>query len=606
MIQPYVGKFWDLTGVNLEDLNILSVSPDLKDKHGFRLDSDYFQGVEALYQYVYNVLSGKRNAGSAEIAACERFLFDLKKRPDLTFDEDEVDFIITIANCLKHPKGSLAGTPYYLLPYNIFTLGQMFGWYYNSKARTTLIGGRRFIKASVWVARGNAKTCIAAIASIANMLTNENGMPTGICAASVTKQARLAFDDIATMIRSASPSISKRFKVLRNEIRCPNDGKIIIASSEASTLDGIRGSGLQLCDEIHAHANSSVVDVLSTGMQSSKNPQMLMISTAGTDTQGFGREMFDYAVEVAKSVVENDRFLSLVYSVDPEDYDNWESESIWEKANPAIGSAVSVEGLRAACSEAQRNAKARANFLTKHLNIWCDFDEANFIDTTEFLNCRDKSLSIQDYKGKECYLGLDLAGVSDLSSLVYLFPEEDGSVSVFQKSYLPESALDSLTPSLKDRYYNSHKAGELVFTPTKITDTDYISLDIVRAYTDYNVQGLSIDAAAGGAQFAHNLLDEEGLEAVAVKQGFGLSESATLFQALVKSNKLRYNSNLFEWCCVNALVQEGTAGDIRVIRNKADSSKKIDACIAAIIGLSQTVLKDSNNSIYETQDFRFL
>ncbi|ENM2831967.1 terminase large subunit, partial [Vibrio cholerae] len=528
------------------------------------------------------------------------------KRPDLIFDEAEVDFIITVANCLKHPKGELVGTPYYLIPYNIFILGQMFGWYYSNQARETLKGLRRFIKTMCFVSRGNAKTCLAAIASIANMLTNENGMPTGICAASVTKQARLAFDDIATMIKSSSPSIRKRFQILRNEIRCPNDGRIVIASSEASGLDGIRGSGLQLCDEIHAHTDSSVVDVLSTGMQSSKNPQMLMISTAGTDTQGFGREMFDYSVEVAKGIAENDRFLSVVYSVDPEDYDNWTDESVWEKANPALGSAVSLEGLRAACSEAQRNAKARANFLTKHLNVWCDFDEANFIDTAELLQCRDNQLDINSFLGKECYLGLDLAGVSDLSSLVYIFPTDNGGVAVFQKSYLPESALRDLKPAIRDRYYTAQKNNELVFTPSEITDTEYIKYDIAQAYKDFNVKGLSIDAAAGGTQFAYNLLDNEGIEAVAVKQGFGLSESAILFQTLVKSNKLRYNSELFEWCCTNALLQEGSAGDIRVVRNKADSSKKIDACIATIIGLSQSILKDSQTSIYETQEMRFL
>lgn len=599
----YKYKYWNIS-TDISKFNFRENNPDLVDAHGHSITGNYFQGVEALYQYVHDVLSGIRNAGSAEIAACERFVHDLQ-REDLYFDEGEVEFIITIANCLKHPKGPIAGQPYFLIPYNIFVLGQMFGFFYTNKARETLRGLRRFDTTITFVARGNAKTCIAAISSIANMLTNENGAPTGICAASVTKQARLAFDDIATMIRTASPSIRKRFEILRNEIRCPNNGKIIIASSEASTLDGIRGSGLQLCDEIHAHPNSSVVDVLKTGMQSSKNPQMLMISTAGTDTQGFGREMFDYAVEVAKGIQENDRLLTVVYSVDPEDYDHWNEEEIWEKANPALGTAVSLEGLRSAYQEATRNAKARANFLTKHLNVWCDFDEANFIEVADLFPCKDNTLSIEDFKGQDCYLGLDIAGVSDLSSLVYLFPTEDGGISVFQKSYLPESALRDLKPAVRDRYLQSQKDRELVFTPSEVTDIEYIKLDIIKAHSEFNVLGLSIDSAAGGAMFAHNLMEDEGIEAVAVKQGFGLSESAIQLQTLVKSNKLKYNSNLFEWCCVNALVQEGTHGDIRIIRNKADHSKKIDVCIATVIGLSQTILQESQYSHYEKHDFRF-
>lgn len=599
-------KYWDISHVNLEQYNYRVNEPTLVDGHGNSILGSYYQGYQSVYQYVYDVLAGIRVSGRGEFAACERFVYDLH-RDDLTFNLDEVDFTILVANCLQHPKGALAGQPFRLLPFMQFILANMFGWFYSDKARETLVGERRFIKTSIWVARGNSKTCLAAVAAITNMLINENGSPTAICAASVTKQARLAFEDIATMIKSASPAVKNRFEVLRNEVRCPNNGRIIIASSEADTLDGIRGSGLQLCDEIHAHSSSAVVDVLSTGMQSSKNPQMLMISTAGTNTQGFGREMFDYALDVATGQLESDRFFALVYAVDSEDVNNWDDESTWVKANPAIGHAVSLEGLRAAYSEATRNASARANFLTKHLNVWCDFDEAGFVETTDLLKCRDKELgSIVDRQGQVCYLGLDIAGVSDLSSLVYIFPREDGGIDLFQKSYLPETATYGLKPSLRNKYYEANKKGELVFTPSEITDIDYITNDIVSAVDLFDVQGISIDAAAGGTKFAYDLFDNHQIEAVAIKQGFGLSESAVLMQTLVKSNTLHHDSDLMEWCISNSLVQEGTQGDIRVIRNKADHSKKIDACIATIIGLSQTILQTKQQSVYETQELRFI
>ena len=602
----YKWKYWDLSGIDLEKYNYKKHSPHLIDDYGFNIESAYYQGVEAAYQYAYNVLTGSRPAGRGEVSAVERFIYDLNKRPDLFFDEDEANFTILVANCLRHPKGEISGQPYRLLGFNIFLLSQMFGWYYSDEARETLRGLRRFTKTITFMARGNAKTCLAAVASIVNMITNENGMPTAICAASVTKQARLAFDDISTMIRTAAPSIRKRFNILRNEIRCPNGGKIIIASSEASTLDGIRGSGLQLCDEIHAHPNSSVVDVLSTGMQSSKNPQMLMISTAGTDTQGFGREMFDYALNIAMNITTADRILSVVYAADPEDYDNWDNEEVWHKANPSINAAVSIEGLRSAYTEATRNLSARANFLTKHLDIWCDFDEDSFVDYSDLIQCKDKTLDIENYKGKDCYLGLDIAGVSDLSSLVYIFPSDSGGIDVFQKSYLPEVALKSLTSANYSRYYEAHKKGELIFTPSEVTDIEYIKLDIINAHDDFNILGCSIDAAAGGTMLSYDLLDNHNISAPSVKQGFGLSEPAVLFQNLVKSHNLKYNSDLLEWCVVNTLVQEGNSGDIRIIRNKADLSKKIDICVATIIGLSQAILKEKTTSIYETQNFRTL
>ncbi|WMB74213.1 terminase large subunit [Shewanella oncorhynchi] len=605
MNTPYQWRYYDLTGIDLEQYNYRKHSPDLEDDHGFSIQGEYCQRVESAYQYAYDVLAGNIPASSDLIGAVERFIFDLN-REDLEMDEDEVALVVLIANSLRHPKGAIAGTQYFLLPWNIFFFANVFGFFYSDKARETLRGDRRFIKSCTFVARGNSKTCLAAVMSIANMLTNDNGSPVGVCAASVAKQAKLAFDDIARMIKSASPTIRKRFEVLRNEIRCPNGGSIIVASRESESLDGIRGSGLQLCDEIHAHPSSAVVDVLSTGMQSSKNPQMLLISTAGVNTQGYGKEMFDYASEVSRNIINNDRFFSLVYAVDKEDYDNWEDESVFAKANPSLHHAVSLEGLKAACEEAKRNAKARANFLTKHLNIWVDFDEDNLVDYSDLVSCKENTLNIEDFKGKNCYLGLDLAGVSDLSSLVYLFPTDDGGVTVFQKSYLPESVLQGLKPAMVDRYYEAHKKGELIFTPSEITDTQYIQNDIVNADKDFNVLGLSIDAAAGGTKFSWDLQESEGIEAVAIKQGFGLSESAILFQTLVKSKKLKYNSDLFEWCVTNALVQTGSQGDVRIIRSKSDHSKKIDIAIATVIGLSQTILKESKESVYEHRDFRTL
>ncbi|HHG3075751.1 TPA: terminase large subunit [Vibrio parahaemolyticus] len=605
----YQHKFWDISDVDLEKFNYRVKSPNLVDAYGHSILGDYFQGVQSVYQYAYDVLSGIRPAGLAEIGACERFIYDLQ-REDLTFDEEEASFVIFVANQLRHPKGALAGQPFYLLPFMSFILTQMFAWYYTNKARETLIGERRFIKTFWAVARGNSKTVVGAVGSIINMLTNLNGAPVGTCSATVQKQSRIAFEDISNMIRSAGYSIRKRFQVLQNEIRVlHNNGKILPTSKQANTLDGLRIAGLALCDEIHAHPDSSIVDVLSTGMNSSKNPQLLMITTAGFDTQGYGKEMFDYSEDVACNKLPPDvcdRFLSVLYKIDKEDEVNWEDEKIWIKANPALGHAVNLEGLRAAYGEATRNAKARANFLTKHLNVFVDFSENTFVDTSEFLACRDTSLSIEDYKGKTCYLGLDLAAVSDLSSLVYIFPEDNGGITVFQKSYLPESALRDLKPAIKDRYYKAQQAKDLIITPSATTDFTYIREDILNAYDTYEVKAFSLDAAAGGVLFANEFEDDGRVEPVAVQQGRGLSEPAILLTNLIKSNKFAYNSDLLEWCFVNALKYEFDDGSIKVIRNRADLSKKIDACIATVIGLSQTILKDESSSIYEYQNIRFL
>lgn len=600
----YEWRYWEIPS-DISFLNIRQQQPDLKDQYSNSIQGDYFQGWQGIYQYVYEVLSGNRNAGKAEIAACERFVYDLN-RNDLVFDKDEADFAITLCTFLCHPKGPLAGKPFYLMYWMQFVIGQIFAWRYSNQARELLRGELRFQKSFIAVARGNSKTVLAAALAVIIALITENGSPVLTTSATVQKQSRIAFEDISNMIKSASPSIRKRFQCLQNEIRIlHNKGKIFPTSSESETLDGLRICGA-IIDEVHAHPNSKVIDVLSTGMQSSKDPHMLLITTAGTNTLSYGREYMDYATDVAQHVIDNDRLLTVVYKVDQQDEADWLNEQVWEKANPALGHAVNLESLKAAATEATRNAAARANFLTKHLNVWVDFAEDSFVDSTDLEKCRVNQLDLSKYTNKECYIGIDLASVDDLSSAVLIFPNNESGIDIFQRSYLPETALDKLKPAIRDRYMKAHDAGELIITHTEVTDFDYIKHDIISWTEQFDVKGISIDAAAGGARFAFDLNEEHGLDVIAVKQGFGLSETAILFQSLVKDRKVKYADSLLEWGILNSLVVHGEYGDIRITKSKTDHSKKIDPCVATIIGLSQTILRESEYSYYEENEVRFL
>lgn len=604
----YKWQYWDISSIDIEQYNIRNLQPNLKDKFDNSIQGYYYQGVESAYQYAYDVLTKKRKAGRAEIASCERFIHDLN-RDDLYFDLDIVELCLTISNALKHPKGELMGQQFLLMPFMIFIISQMFGFFYNGNARESLIGSRRFTNTLWAVARGNSKTVIAASATIINMLLNENGRPVATCSAPVNKQSRLSFEDIKEFIRTSEPWLKKRFVVMANVIKVPsNGGTIIYTSKAAGTLDGFRIAGLALVDELHEHPDDSIVQVLSTGQGSSKDPQMFMISTAGNDTQSYCRREFDKAEMVAMNQIKLDRYLSIIYKVDNEDESTWAGEDNWIKANPALYHAVSIEKLRGERDEALLNASAAAAFKTKRLNIFVDFEEDTAFNSSDLMKCKDTQLNdISKYEGRDCYLGLDLAGNYDLSSLVYIFPNEDSGVEVFQKSYFPEGTYNSLPPSVKSRYYEASNRGELILTLTDVTDIEYIKLDIVNAYKRFNVLGFSMDVASGGAQLSHELINEHNIEAVAVRQGYGLSESIILMQRLIKMHKLKHNSDILEWCCVNARIQEGTSGDIRMIRPKGDKvTKKIDACIATVIGLSQTILQENQNSIYEHQEVRFL
>lgn len=611
----YEWKHHDAGDFDIETLDCSSHSPGLVDSHGHSIGSEYFQGWQSAYQYVYDVLSGKRTASRTEIAMCERFCADLN-RCDIEFDHEQVDLAIEVINLLRHPKGPISGTPFYLMRWMVFILANIFGWYYTDKAfPASLNGQRRFQRANVFVPRGNSKTVLAAGVAIVNTIFTENGSPICTTSATTTKQARIAYDDIAQMIKT-SPGLRKRFDVMEKDIRFSlNNGKIIYTSKQADSLNGHR-IVTGLIDEWAAHPNGDVTEAIATGMGSSLNPILFAISTA-YNTLGYGYEQFQYTNEIVTGQVKHDRTFAAIYAADEElaeslydkdvDLSHEERLRVFEMANPALNHAVNPDSLESAYLDSLRSESAKANFLIKHLNIFYTFEADSVVSQTDLDACRDLDQKIEDFEGRDCYIGIDLAAVNDLSTSVLIFPKDNGGVAAFSRSYLPVSAMRGLKQSIHDRYIQAKADGELVLTESEVTDFNAITSDLNEFTQRFNVKGISIDPNAGGTRFAfeYNEGDPE-VPIVTVQQGFGLSESIVMLQQLVKQGLFTTNDKTLEWAIMNTQTVEGRYGDLRLTKSVIDPTKKIDPAVALVIGLSQTILQENTDSYYETHDLRVI
>ena len=108
-------------------------------------------------KYAKDVISGTQIAGAEVIAACQRFLDDLK-RDDLEFRTKEPDAAVTIIEGIfVHRKGEaldgtpLLGKPFKLEPFQIFIVYNLLGFYYKGTNE------RRFKEALILLARKNGK-----------------------------------------------------------------------------------------------------------------------------------------------------------------------------------------------------------------------------------------------------------------------------------------------------------------------------------------------------------------------------------------------------------------------------------------------------------------
>lgn len=557
--------------------------PDLIDYRGTEISSPYFQGIESVYQYCSDVLTGVRKASENEKKVCQRFIDD-HERDDIRLDLNIFNLVIAVANSLKHSKGPIAGQPILLLPWMMFALANMFCWKYTDKAASDLVGQRRFQKAIIHVSRGNAKTQLAAIVSIISLLLTKNGSPTVTTSASTRKQASICFAEIKAQIQSSTKTLRKRFRLLTNEIAVKGGGAIFATSSEAGTVDGLRVT-TGILDECHTHPNSSIHDVITSGTASSSDPLVLMISTAGAP-HSFYHDQYKYAVAVLDRIYENDRLFVQVFEADAGLADD--SDEAFEQANPSIDHAVSRSTLRANYANSMVSPAARAGFATKHLNRFFEFHEAQMIDTDTIGRCVGLMPDDESLRKMECYVGIDLASVSDLSTVSIVFVDKN-RLYIKTQSFLPRVALDAVPANLTKFYREAVQNRVLTLSEIHITDEDEIHEYVKEITKRYRVQQIGIDAAAGGHRWAIRHEEEwNGYEVLAVNQGFGLSEPLARLIKAAHAGQLTFGSDevLLNWAMHNARTELGQFGDLKLVRPKSDNNLKIDPCVASVIALS--------------------
>src|SRR3954463_5231374 len=453
--------------------------------------SPYPYGMAIAIHFAQDVVAEKVPACPLVRLTCQRFLDDLQASEEgqgpWEFRADLAERAMIFAGLMPNIKGPEAGRPLHLMPWQRLVFANLFGFV--ERGTTT----RRFRQAVVFVPRGNGKTSIAApLALYLSFLDGEGGAE-GYAAAVTRDQARILFDTAREMVRR-SPEIRRRYGVeaLANAVwqeRTASNFRPI--SSDAKALDGLNVQ-VAVCDEIASHRTSEVYDVLLTAMGKRRHPLLLSISTATGDNAGIGKQLWDYAVRVLEGTQTDERLFALIYTLDPED-DPW-IEASWIKANPGWGQTVQPDAIRAIMRQTRNNPAQEAAAKTRHLNIWVSADQALF-SMRSWHEATDRSLSLEDFEGEACHLGLDLASRTDLAALALVFPDRDpetgrSTYTAFARCYLNEAAVrEARNPS----YPGWAADGHLVITPGNETDFDAIESDVRALCSRFQVMSIGYD-----------------------------------------------------------------------------------------------------------------
>ena len=525
------------------------------------------------------VCAGDVPAGRWTVAACRRHLADLEKSRDRKypwiFDPDRANRIILFTSLLPATKGQKANL--FVQPWQKFVLGSLFGWVSRSD------GARRYRTAYVQVARKNGKsTLAAAIALYCLAADGENG-PEVYTAATTRDQARIVFDAALGMVRRC-PAMAKALRLdaqKRGIFHGPSLGKLIPLSADARTLEGL-DTHCAIIDELHVHPTREVWDVITSSTGARRQPLIFAISTAGTDLTGIGHEVYQYSLAILREFayqpgdrLQNDRHVSIIFAIDDED--DWRDETTWAKANPSLGVTLSLDDLRDKAARAETLPAARANFLTKHLDLWLSSNSA-WIDISQFDSCQDPALTLEDFQGLPCWIGVDLATRVDIASIAILARREDGKWLLTSRHFAPEAAAKN-NPLY--RQFSQH--GHLTLTAGASTSLDRIEAEIRELCARLDVRMVALDPYQAAQLTQH--LTASGIPAVEFRQTVAnMSPAMRHLEALILDRQLVTDTNqTMRWMFSNVVCHVDAKDNVYPRRPSAD--RKIDGAVAAIMAL---------------------
>jgi phage terminase large subunit-like protein len=314
-------------------------------------------------------------------------------------------------------------------------------------------------------------------------------------------------------------------------------------------------------------------------MVARRNPLRIYITTASftKDTKFYeDLQMFESMLHGEAS--DNPRWFGLLYGLDPQD--DWRDPTTWAKANPMHGISIYQEAIAERCEQAKLKPAALNEFLCKTLNIYVSANTA-WIDRQYW----DDSVGEDKPEPESVYIGFDLAATRDLNAVCTLKRYSDTDFYADFKFFLPEDGLALVPTHYRDIFDQAVRSGILQITEGNVMDDREISDYIKKQAEIYDVKEVGYDAYNAASLIAR--LNETGIPVKKVGQGMAvLSNPSKHTEKLIMSKSIRHNGNPFlGWQISNCECYEDVNFNIKVRKNEADKSAKVDGVIALIIAI---------------------
>lgn len=487
------------------------------------------------------------------------------------FDRKAAVRAITFIERLKHTKGEWAGQRFRLEPWQQFIIWNIFGW-------KNADGTRRFRYAYIEIARKNGKTALSAGIGLYMLFADGEARPEVYSAATVKDQAKICFSDAVEIVKATD--LKNYLTPYRNSIVYELKGGMMKPlSSDYGTHDGLNPS-CGIIDEFHAHKDSGMFDVIKSAFGARRQPLMFIITTAGFNKNGACYAYRDNVVKVLRGVNSDDTLFGIIYTLD--DQSEWDNPKMWIKSNPNLGVSLSVDYLADQVTDAKNRPEAVRNVMTKNVNLWVDAEKTWILDEAWMRCCGE--MSVDDLAGCECWGGLDLSNISDITAYVLLFHERD-RFQLLPFFWIPKEKMLEKIRKENINYDLWVQAGYVKVTEGNVIDYDFVKADILSIVSRYDLKSSAYDRWNSSQTIID--LQNEGMECNPFGQGYGsMSAPSKEFEKLVLSGRIEHFGNpVLRWMLASTVIKTDPAGNIKPDKEK--SVQKIDGIVASIMALGE-------------------
>jgi phage terminase large subunit-like protein len=201
-------------------------------------------------------------------------------------------------------------------------------------------------------------------------------------------------------------------------------------------------------------------------------------------------------------------------------------------------------------------------------------------------------------RGLECYGGLDVASKIDVAAFVLAFPNHPttGKLALQCRFWIPEATAESRQRADNIPWRVWAREGWVTLTPGDVIDPDAIEEAVLQAHMDHCLVEVATDPWNAASISAH--LQGQGVKVVEFGQTLrNFNEPSKEFQSRLKQGNILHGSNpVLDWMASNVAVWSDRSGNIRPVKPKPNSPKKVDGILAAVMALGRIIVAGDDDA----------